>query len=141
MQWLDEAGVQQSGGPEPWLDMPDGRDAQPKKSLGAAASSQVLINSPASHPAEKCLPSAWLPLQDSWIAESVPFRAAKRPNPARKNFDEVSPDLPLEERAQRPSRLGLPISCAVFGPIRSHGAQRLVLTMCTQALGAVVATG
>lgn len=61
-----------------------------------AASSQVLINSPASRPAEKCLPSAWLPLRDSWIADLVSFRAAKRPNAARKTFDEVSPDLSLE---------------------------------------------
>lgn len=77
-------------------DLPDVRDAQPKKSLEAVSSSQVLINSPASCPAEKCLPSAWLPLQDSWIADPVPFRAGKRPNPARKTFDEVSPDLSLE---------------------------------------------
>lgn len=77
-------------------DLLDVRDAHPKKSLEAVASSQVLINSPASRPAEKCLPSAWFPLQDSWIADPVPFRAAKRPNAARKTFDEVSPDLSLE---------------------------------------------
>lgn len=70
--------------------------AHPKKSLEVVASSQVLINSPASRPAEKCLRSAWLPLQDSWIADPVAFRAARRPNPARKTFDEVSPDLSLE---------------------------------------------
>lgn len=97
MQWLAQAGVQQSDGPGPWPDLPDVRDAQPKKSLEAAASSQVLINSPASRRAENCLPSAWLPLQDSWIAEPVPFRAAKCPNPARKTLEEVSPDLSLEE--------------------------------------------
>lgn len=63
-----------------------------------AASSQVLINSPAPRPAEECLPSAWLPVQDSWIADSVSFRAAKRPNPARKTFGGVSPDLSFEGR-------------------------------------------
>lgn len=77
-------------------DLLDVRDAHPKKRLEVVASSQVLINSPASRPAEKCLPSAWLPLQDSWIADPVSFRAARRPNPARKTFDEVSPDLSLE---------------------------------------------
>lgn len=77
-------------------DVLDAHDAHPKKSLRAVASSQVLINSPASRPAEKCLPSAWLPLLASWIADPVAFRAAKRPNAARKTFDEVSPDLSLE---------------------------------------------
>lgn len=50
-------------------DLLDAHDAHPKKSPEAVASSQVLINSPASRPAEKCLPSAWLPLLASWIVD------------------------------------------------------------------------
>lgn len=96
MQWLDRTGAQRRGGLEPWRDLLDAHDAHPKKSLEAVASSQVLINSPAPRPAEKCLPSARLPLLASWIADPVAFRAAKRPNAARKTFDEVSPDLSLE---------------------------------------------
>lgn len=96
MQLLDRIGVQLRDEPVPLTDLHRVRDTQPKRSLEVAASSQVLINSPASRPAEKCLPSAWLPLKDSWIADPVPFRAAKRLNPARKTFDEVSPDLSLE---------------------------------------------
>lgn len=96
MQWLDRTHVQRRDAPENMAVLLDVRDAHPKKSLEVVASSQVLINSPASRPAEKCLPSAWLPLQDSWIAGPVSFRAARRPNPARKTFDEVSPDLSLE---------------------------------------------
>lgn len=96
MQWLYRTRVQRRDGPEPWRTCLMFVMLIPRKTLEVVASSQVLINSPASRPAEKCLPSAWLPLQDSWIADPVAFRAARRPNPARKTFDEVSPDLSLE---------------------------------------------
>lgn len=69
------------------------RDAPALESLEVAASSQLVINSPASRLAEICLPSESFPLEASWIAEPVAFRATKRPNPACKTFGEVSPHL------------------------------------------------